>query len=341
MLAENELKQIITESVNDADMDKIRKILFESSWSSVLQWIENHDTAIMSAFKRVLKDIHETSNTDIPEGMNIGDSFTTETNRERSKDLRRYLLAHHYGVTKLSGSYIEGVLGRDLNEVAEESWFVVNLNDNPNFYSDLCKLAGKYNQDSFIYKPAGEQAYLVGTNDAGFPGYGNKVPCGELTSLPSKLMYRIKNACFVFVNKNKFKKPFDDDESSFQKRKLERIKQNAEKEWEAANNCDEAMYVKLRNKTQKNGLSERETKTYENLCRQKMLKAASPIKEEYVSFVVEMYLRVNRKATIEGKILQECYNDFHSLVNDGGVTLTTINDVKGFARQALGKYTKI
>jgi hypothetical protein len=132
-----------------------------------------------------------------------------------------------------------------------------------------------------------------------------------------------------------------DDESSFQKRKLERIKRGAEKEWDAANNCNEEMYVKLRNGMKKNILNEKETKAYENLCYHKMLKAAFPIKEEYVSFIVEQYLRNNRKATIDGEILQERYNDWYHLVNDCGVTLTTINDIKGFARQAIGKYTKI
>ena len=108
-----------------------------------------------------------------------------------------------YGLTAIHGSYIEGANGTDSSEVAEESFFLVNLKNDANFFSNLFALSEYFNQDSFLYKSANEEdAYLVGTNNNGFPEYGEKLVAGKLTSLPSKFMSRIKNAAFAFVNKD-------------------------------------------------------------------------------------------------------------------------------------------
>lgn len=342
-LNESELNGLIKECTVEFFNETAKK-LFESSWSRVMQWIDNHDIATISAFRGELKDVHDFSKTDIPEGMQIGSAFSTKMNRERSKELQRYLMGLGYGVTKLSEGYMEGMGGQDLNEVVEESWFVVNLNNKPNFYNDLFKLSEKFNQDSFFYKPVGGQALRVGTNDADFPGYGNVAPQDEITSLSNKFMARIKNACFAFVKDN-----YDDDcplrndnEPSPQQMELARIKQEAEKKWDEFNNYNEEMYIKLRTKQKNSRLDETEKEIYEKLVYYKTLRARFPDKKGYVDFATNLHYVLNREApTLLDEILWEYSNDWHRLVNESGVTLSTTDDIKGFARQSIAKYSKI
>ena len=139
----------------------------------------------------------------IPDGTGVGYRFSLAENRERNQKLKASLLAHHYGVTSIYGSWIEGIAGSNSREVAEESYFVVNLNDDPNFYENLFRLSEYFNQDSFLFKEKGsDTAVLVGTNMSGFPEYGKQTTAGQLTSLPSKFMSRIKKAAFSFVDKS-------------------------------------------------------------------------------------------------------------------------------------------
>ena len=187
------------------DINKEIDLIFESSWSRVLQWINSYDIATITAFRSKLKDV--TEHTFIPENKQVGDSFTLQENRVRNKELKAKLLSCGYGVTNIHGNYIEGISGADAVEVGEESFFVVNLKNDSNFYNELFQLSEYYNQDSFLYKPKeDEQAYLVGTNNSDYPGYQQKDIAGTLTSLPSKFMSRIKNAAFAFVKKDQWVK---------------------------------------------------------------------------------------------------------------------------------------
>lgn len=185
-------QKVISEEVNS---------LYESSWSRVLHWMETHDIATITAFRSELTNV--TKNTYIPDGTGVGYRFSLAENRERNQKLKASLLAHHYGVTSIYGSWIEGIAGSNSREVAEESYFVVNLNDDPNFYENLFRLSEYFNQDSFLFKERGsDTAVLVGTNMSGFPVYGKQAIAGQLTSLPSKFMSRIKKAAFSFVDKS-------------------------------------------------------------------------------------------------------------------------------------------
>lgn len=202
-ITENQYKDLIKRAIEIEPTESKIEAIFESSWSRVLRWIDTFDIATITAFRGVLKDT--TDNTFIPNGKEIGDTFTLQENRERNRQLKAKLLSFGYGVTAIHGSYIEGASGADSMEVAEESFFVVNLWSDTNFFNNLFALSEYFNQDSFLYKAANdEDAYLVGTNNATFPGYGNKRDSGTLTSLPSKFMSRIKNAAFAFVNKDKW-----------------------------------------------------------------------------------------------------------------------------------------
>ena len=190
-ITETELRDIISENV------KKFSLIYESGLNRILSWINSYDIVTITAFRDKLKDI--TNNTYIPNGMSEGDSFTLQQNRERNRLLKAKLLSLGYGVTNIHGSYIEG----QGTEVAEESFLVVNLKDDKNFYKNCFKLSEYFNQDSFLYKAKNsDNAYLVGTNMCDFPSYDNRINAGTLTSLPSKFMSRIKNAAFAFVDKD-------------------------------------------------------------------------------------------------------------------------------------------
>lgn len=200
-ITENQYKDLIKRAIEIEPTESKIEAIFESSWSRVLRWIDAFDIATITAFRGVLKDT--TDNTFIPDGKEIGDTFTLQENRERNRQLKAKLLSLGYGVTAIHGSYIEGANGTDSTEVAEESFFVVNLKNDANLFNNLFALSEYFNQDSFLYKSAKEEdAYLVGTNNNSFPEYGEELVAGKLTSLPSKFMSRIKNAAFAFVNKD-------------------------------------------------------------------------------------------------------------------------------------------
>ena len=252
-IKESDLKKIVIESskvvlnrfFNEENFANEVNYLFESSWSRVLSWMDSHDIATITAFRHKLVNV--TEKTEIPEGMQVGNAFSLKQNRLRNRDLKATLLSWGYGVTNIHGSWIEGIGGNDSKEVAEESFFVVNLKDDPNFYNNLFKVSEFYNQDSFLYKPKNsDMAMIVGTNSSEYPGYGNAVTAGNLTSLPSKFMSRIKNAAFAFVDKSNwvvkdkkqdltnadmedYTKSYswkNDDRPTFSKRKEERIEKS-------------------------------------------------------------------------------------------------------------------
>lgn len=201
IITESQYKKLLKDLIEIEPTETKIKALYESSWSRVLQWIDSYDIATITAFRGKLQNV--TDKTYIPNGKEIGDTFTLQENRQRNRLLKAKLLSFGYGVTAIHGSYIEGANGTDSTEVAEESFFVVNLKNDTNFFSNLFALSEYFNQDSFLYKSANEEdAYLVGTNNNGFPEYGEKLVAGKLTSLPSKFMSRIKNAAFAFVNKD-------------------------------------------------------------------------------------------------------------------------------------------
>lgn len=131
---------------------KLKTIINESSVSRFYEHVLEHDSAIITSFRAEEK--------------------TRQQNLSTNKDLKAYLLNKRYGVTPVKGSYIEGYNTELAREVLEDSYFVVNLRDAPNFVSDIIKLGKDYNQDSvIIINKGGQNAYLYGTNKTGFPGY--------------------------------------------------------------------------------------------------------------------------------------------------------------------------
>ena len=124
----------------------------ESSLKRVWQHNESHECSAMSAW-RVGEDCGE------------GRLYTHKENQKRNKSLKAKLMSRGYGVTAVKGKYPEG--GK---EAQEDSYFIVNLNDDKTFFKDMAKLGEMFDQDSVLMVPlgaisnTGEKAYLYGTN---------------------------------------------------------------------------------------------------------------------------------------------------------------------------------
>lgn len=194
-----------------------QEILKESSINRIFQWISEYECATISASRSQLCNIKNENKTLID--IKIGDHYTHEQNISRNSKLKCLLLKYGYGVTSLIGKYAEG--GTTFPG-KETSYFVVNINDDPQFYDNMFKLSEYFNQDSFLYKPKdSKNATLIGTNglprNTGLnnPGYGEQIDVGEfhpngfegaLSQIHSKVFqFRLnenKNHNRVFIGEN-------------------------------------------------------------------------------------------------------------------------------------------
>ena len=217
-LNKNELRDIICESVkeilttnNSDSLYEVRNFndvitngrLDESSINRMLQWLKDCDCAFITAFRNELKDVRDMEATYLgPDENNkwqVGKQFTHEENRQKNKLMVAKLLQLGYGVTKVKGVYPEGMK----DETSEESYLVVNRNNDENFLDNLLRISEYYNQDSIYYKEKGKtKGNLIGTNNSGFPEYHQKGDDSELkTSTASNYMSRMGNKAFSFVGK--------------------------------------------------------------------------------------------------------------------------------------------
>tara|TARA_R100000908_G_C3714015_1_gene119510 strand:+ start:210 stop:842 length:633 start_codon:yes stop_codon:yes gene_type:complete len=173
-------------------------LLKESGLSRVLQHIEAHDCAILTAFRNDPKDMSKCVKGSVDDNDEEGN--TKALNKRRNRDLKAILLGLDYGVTAVDGSYIENFEQQDQIEVKEDSLFTVNLNDDPDFVKNVQEMAEKFCQDSVIIIPqGGKDAYLLGTNNSDFPGYGEKVEVGNLKmGKEAEFMTRVNNRPFTF-----------------------------------------------------------------------------------------------------------------------------------------------
>ena len=157
----------------------------------MLQWLKDCDCAFITAFRNELKDVRDLELTYRGPDKNwkVGKKFTHEENRQKNKLMVAELLQLGYGVTKVKGVYPEGMN----SETSEESYLVVNRNNDENFLNNLLRISEFYNQDSIYYKEKGKtKGYLIGTNDNGFPEYHQKGDDSEMkTNTASNYMSRM------------------------------------------------------------------------------------------------------------------------------------------------------
>jgi hypothetical protein len=151
-------------------MNKFGKVLNESSLTRIHSHIMKHDCAVITAFRSELINCMSEDN---------GDKLNISDNKMRNKRLKSALLSLGYGVTSVKGTYIENYMSDNQVEVKEDSYFVVNLTDDPDFISHIKKLGEMFCQDSvMIVEQGGDNNYLFGTNKSDFPGYGEKIELG-------------------------------------------------------------------------------------------------------------------------------------------------------------------
>lgn len=186
------------------------QVLNESSLSRVYHHMLEHDCCIVSAFRNQPLDKSKCASDSIEDydvkltKLSKDQQEIPKTDREinetRSTILKSILLSNKYGVTEVRGSYIENFSKPEAVEVQEKSLFVVNVNDDPNFFSKLSELGSTFCQDSILYIPKGSKgAFLYGTNRSEFPGFGNKIEVGDLKmGSESEFMTRVDKRPFSF-----------------------------------------------------------------------------------------------------------------------------------------------
>jgi hypothetical protein len=171
-------------------MDKFGKVLNESYLNRIHSHIMKHDCAVITAFRNKLINCMSEDN---------GDKLNISDNKMRNKRLKSALLSLGYGVTSVEGTYIENYMSDNQVEVKEDSYFVVNLTDNPNFISHIKKLGEMFCQDSvLILEKGGDVNYLFGTNNSDFPGYGETIPVGNFKpGIESEFMTKVGGRPFA------------------------------------------------------------------------------------------------------------------------------------------------
>lgn len=198
-------KKILEEVDNFNNIAIYNNELNEKSLNRMMLWLNKCDCAFITAFRYKLIDIANPDKTYYGPNDNWKDEkiFTHEENREKNKLLKAELLNLKYGVTTVKRVYPEGMN----NESSEESFFVVNRFNDPNFLNNLLSLAEYFNQDSIYYKPKDKTyGYLIGTNGATYPGYHKKGDESKLKpGSASNFMSRIGNKAFSFISNNALK----------------------------------------------------------------------------------------------------------------------------------------
>lgn len=177
-------------------LNNYNTLLTESSLSRLYKHIMEHDCAILTAFRG--KQINCVNN---ELNVEANHSFTKAENLERNKELYAVLIGLGCGVTEVDGSYIEGFGTSDASEKKENSFFVVNLKNDPSFIANVIQLGKRYCQDAVLIKEKGtENAYLYGTNNADFPSLDKKINTGIFHGgSESMFMSRIKGRPFHFT----------------------------------------------------------------------------------------------------------------------------------------------
>jgi|GEM_PF-2779777 len=202
--------------------------IMESNINRVTKWIEEKEISGITGWRNQIENVVENCGNkwDLE---NVGVKLTTRQKKERNRELKASLFGLKYGVTSIVGTFWENYNTKKQREVIEESFLVLNLNDDPNFYNNLFKLGVYYNQDSILYKPKDSlEGYQVGTNKSEWPGYGNKISVGNyIPNIESEFMSRINNRGFSFTDE---KDTRNDSVPNFKDRKKIRTEKEINKE---------------------------------------------------------------------------------------------------------------
>ena len=160
-------------------------IINEAGLSKIRQDMSDYDTAFITAFRGDINDksmcvYAPPSEEELSERDKMGKRG--ESNKRNNKELSAFLLSQGYGIKNIQGSYIENFGSIDPKkiprEVKEASFFVTNLNSDPDFAEQIINLGKRFCQDSVIIVPKGEEGYIYGTNKT-YPGLDQKETVGK------------------------------------------------------------------------------------------------------------------------------------------------------------------
>tara|TARA_R100000030_G_C3240328_1_gene120470 strand:+ start:121 stop:828 length:708 start_codon:yes stop_codon:yes gene_type:complete len=182
-------------------------LLNEAGLAKVRQDMLDYDTAFITAYRGDINDtsmcVYSPSSDQELSERDRRDKLGKKgkTNKRNNRELSAYMLSQGYGVKSVQGSYIENFGSVDPEkiprEVKEASYFVTNLNNDPEFFEQIINLGKRYCQDSVILVPKGEEGYLYGTNNT-YPGLDEKETLGKfMGGETGEFMTRIKSRPFV------------------------------------------------------------------------------------------------------------------------------------------------
>ena len=143
-------------------MKKLNEIIKESGLSRIWKHVTKHESGTISAARYA-------------ENCSNGTRYTRKDNKIRNAKLKNKLLSLGYGVTRVSGTYVENYGTKNAVKVKETSYIVIDLKDTKKLKKDLMKLGLYFEQDSITFsKPSGDY-YLISTNKcpSGYPGNGS------------------------------------------------------------------------------------------------------------------------------------------------------------------------
>lgn len=184
---------------------EFRKLINESNINRVRLHLSKYDCAIITAWRSQMIDCLYDDD-DLGSWVDSGEIIDPEKGplvkreekEERNKVLKSTLLYYGYGVTKVRGTYVENYLTNNAVEVKEDSYFVSNINEDPQFISRIIELGKEFCQDSVLIMPKGGKAnYLYGTNLSSFPGLDNIERLGEFRADEGEFMTKISGKPFV------------------------------------------------------------------------------------------------------------------------------------------------
>ena len=118
-------------------------ILSESSLSRVMEHIQAHDCAVITAFRNDPTDVSSCADKEDAQTMQEEEG-AYKNNLKRNRDLKAALLSSGYGVTKVKGTYVENFMEDNAVEVKEDSLFVVNRSDDQGFIDNVTNLGKKF-----------------------------------------------------------------------------------------------------------------------------------------------------------------------------------------------------
>ena len=186
-------------------------LIAESSLNRVYKHITEHDCCLISGWRYDPEDRSKCVGPSFEGEISVDEGVTgsKKANRQRNSKMKAYLLEQGYWVTEVVGSYIEDFKKTTAKEVKEGTLFVVNHIDDSVFFEKMESLGRLFCQDSVMMIPkGGKESYLIGTNNAEWPGLGVKVLKGHFVGgRKAEFMTRVHNRPFTFPDVDESKEP--------------------------------------------------------------------------------------------------------------------------------------